>query len=123
MPTIAAAELMSDKKAALDTLAREELGIDPAELGGNPPTAAATSFALFSAGAIFPVLPFLWLQGTQAIALSIGLSAAALCAIGLLTSLFNGRSPWFSAVRQIVFGCVAASVTYGIGSLLGVSLS
>lgn len=123
MPTIAAAELMSDKKAALDTLAREELGIDPAELGGNPPTAAATSFALFSAGAIFPVLPFLWLQGTQAIALGIGLSAAALCAIGLLTSLFNGRSPWFSAVRQIVFGCVAASVTYGIGSLLGVSLS
>ncbi|HXW73895.1 MAG TPA: VIT1/CCC1 transporter family protein [Steroidobacteraceae bacterium] len=118
-----AAEIMSDKNAALDTLAREELGIDPAELGGNPLAAAITSFALFSAGAIFPILPFIWLRGMQAIAVSVGLSAAALCAIGLLTSLFNGRSPWFSAVRQAVFGCVAASVTYGIGSLLGVSLS
>jgi VIT1/CCC1 family predicted Fe2+/Mn2+ transporter len=118
-----AAELMSDKKAALDTLAREELGIDPQELGGNALAAAATSFALFSLGAIFPVAPFLFLQGTRAIGTSIALSAAALCAIGLLTSLFNGRSPWFSAARQAVFGCAAAAITYGIGSLLGVSLS
>jgi VIT1/CCC1 family predicted Fe2+/Mn2+ transporter len=118
-----AAELMRDKKAALDTLAREELGIDPAELGGNPLSAAATSFALFSAGAIFPVLPFLWLQGTAAIAASVAASAAALCAIGLLTSLFNGRGSWFSALRQTAFGCAAAAVTYGIGAALGVSLS
>jgi len=118
-----AAGLMSDKQAALDTLAREELGIDPGELGGNPLTAAATSFVLFSAGAIFPVVPYLWLQGVRAIAFSIALSAAALCAIGLLTSLFNGRSPWFSALRQVAFGCVAAAVTYGVGSLLGVSLA
>lgn len=118
-----AAELMSNNKAALDTLAREELGIDPAELGGNPLSAAATSFALFSLGAIVPVLPFVWLHGTAAIATSLGLSAAALCGIGVLTSLFNGRSPWFSAARQAVFGCAAAAVTYGTGSLLGVSLS
>jgi vacuolar iron transporter family protein len=118
-----AAELMSDKKAALDTLAREELGIDPTELGGNPLSAAATSFALFSAGAIFPVIPFVWLHGLAAIVTSIAASATALCVIGLLTSLFNGRSPWFSAARQAVFGCAAAAVTYGIGSLLGVSLS
>src|SRR5579863_2597741 len=63
-----AAELMSDKKAALDTLAREELGIDPAELGGDPLSAAATSFALFSAGAIFPAAPFIWLHGWSAVA-------------------------------------------------------
>ena len=118
-----AAELMSDKSAALDTLAREELGIDPQELGGNALAAAATSFALFSLGAIFPVAPFFFLQGSEAIWTSIALSAAALCASGLLTSLFNGRSPWFSAARQIVFGCAAAAITYGIGSFLGVSLS
>jgi VIT1/CCC1 family predicted Fe2+/Mn2+ transporter len=118
-----AAELMSNKGAALDTLAREELGVDPQELGGNAVAAAATSFALFSLGAIFPVTPFLVLQGTRAIAISIILSAAALCGIGLLTSLFNGRSPWFSAARQTLFGCAAAAITYGIGSLLGVSLS
>jgi vacuolar iron transporter family protein len=118
-----AAELMSDQKAALDTLAREELGIDPAELGGNPLAAAATSFALFAAGAVFPVIPFVWLHGGPGFATSIAASAAALCGVGLLTSLFNGRSPWFSAARQVVFGCAAAAVTYGLGLLFGVSLS
>jgi len=118
-----AIELMRDKKAALDTLAREELGIDPTELGGNPWSAAATSFALFSAGAIFPVAPFVWMHGTRAIATSIAASAAALGTIGLLTSLFNGRGAWFSASRQVLFGCAAAAVTYGIGAALGVSLS
>ena len=118
-----AAELMSDKKAALDTLAREELGIDPTDPGGNPLSAAAMSFVLFSVGAIFPVLPFIWLQGRPAILTSIAASVAALCAVGLLTSLFNGRSPAFSAARQAVFGCAAAALTYGIGALLGVSLS
>lgn len=118
-----AAELMRDKKAALDTLAREELGIDPAELGGNPWSAAVTSFALFSAGAIFPVLPFIWLQGRGAVLVGIAASATALCGIGVATSLFNGRSPLFSAARQVLFGCAAAAVTYGVGALLGVSLS
>lgn len=118
-----AAELMSNKSAALDTLAREELGIDPGDLGGSPLSAATMSFALFSAGAIFPVLPFIWLHGRPAFFMSIAASVAALCAVGLLTSLFNGRSPAFSAARQVVFGCAAAAVTYGIGALLGVSLS
>jgi vacuolar iron transporter family protein len=118
-----AAGLMRNKKAALDTLAREELGIDPTELGGNPGSAAATSFALFSAGAIFPVLSFVWMTGMPAILTSVVASAVALCGMGLLTSLFNGRSPWFSAARQAVFGCAAAAVTYAIGSVLGVSLS
>jgi VIT1/CCC1 family predicted Fe2+/Mn2+ transporter len=118
-----AAELMRDKKGALDTLAREELGIDPAELGGNPWSAAATSFALFCCGAIFPIAPFLWMQNRGAVVASIGASALALGAIGALTSLFNGRSPAFSAARQVIFGCLAAAITYSIGRLLGVSLS
>lgn len=115
--------MMRDRKAALDTLAREELGLDPAELGGNPLSAAGTSLALFASGAIFPVLPFLWLHGLPAIATSIAASALALGAMGVLTSLFNGRNPGFSAARQVVFGCAAAAVTYGIGALLGISLS
>ena len=114
---------MQDKKGALDTLAREELGIDPTELGGNPWSAAATSFGLFSAGAIFPVAPFFWLSGHSAMGASVGASAAVLAAVGMLTSLFNGRPPWYSAARQLIFGCLAAGVTYGIGALLGTSLS
>ena len=118
-----AAELMRNKKGALDTLAREELGIDPAELGGNPWSAAATSFALFSAGAIFPIVPFLWMSEQGAIAASVGASALALATIGALTSLFNGRSAAYSAARQAIFGCLAAAIMYGAGRLLGVSLS
>jgi VIT1/CCC1 family predicted Fe2+/Mn2+ transporter len=118
-----AAALMKNKRAALDTLAREELGIDPTELGGNAASAALTSFALFSLGAAFPVLPFFLTHGTQAIIGSIVASALALGGVGILTSLFNGRSPWFSAARQVVFGCLAAAVTYGAGAALGVSLS
>ena len=118
-----AAQVMQDKKGALDTLAREELGIDPSELGGNPWSAAATSFALFSAGAIFPVVPFIWMHGIAAVGASAAASGLMLCAVGMLTSLFNGRSPWYSAARQLLFGCLAAAVTYGIGAALGRSLS
>jgi VIT1/CCC1 family predicted Fe2+/Mn2+ transporter len=118
-----AAGLMRDKQAALDTLAREELGIDPSELGGNPWSAAGFSFALFAVGAIVPVLPFLFIKGVTATAASILLSALGLAAIGVVTSLFSGRGPVFSSVRQVAVGCAAAAVTYGIGRVLGVSLS
>ena len=119
----AAAQIMQDKRGALDTLVREELGIDPAELGGNPWRAAATSFVLFAAGAIFPVIPFFWMRGPWAIWGSALASGAVLCAVGMLTSLFNGRGPWYSAFRQLIFGCLAAGATYGVGVVLGTSLS
>ncbi|HKU15478.1 MAG TPA: VIT1/CCC1 transporter family protein [Steroidobacteraceae bacterium] len=118
----AAAQIMQDKDAALDTLAREELGINPDELGGNPWSAAGTSFALFGAGALFPILPFLW-SGSTAVVASAVLSALALAGIGVLTSLFNGRTAGYSALRQVVFGCTAAAVTFAVGRVLGVSLS
>jgi VIT1/CCC1 family predicted Fe2+/Mn2+ transporter len=118
-----AEQMMKDKKGALDTLAREELGIDPAELGGNAWSAAATSFALFSAGAIFPVAPFFWMHGRWAIAASALASAVVLGVIGMLTSLFNGRNPGYSALRQLIFGSLAAAATYGIGAALGTTLS
>jgi vacuolar iron transporter family protein len=118
-----AAQIMRDKKKALDTLTREELGIDPAELGGNPWSAAGVSFCLFSLGAFFPVLPFLWAQGSAAIAQCVAFSAFGLAAVGVFTSLFNGRGAAFSALRQIVIGLIAAAFTFGAGRLLGVSIS
>jgi VIT1/CCC1 family predicted Fe2+/Mn2+ transporter len=118
-----ASQMMRDKDKALDTLTREELGLDPAELGGNPWSAAGVSFCLFSVGAIFPTMPFLWTHGFSAIAQCIVLSAVALASIGVFTSLFNGRSAAFSALRQVLIGLVAAAFTFGVGRLLGVSVS
>jgi VIT1/CCC1 family predicted Fe2+/Mn2+ transporter len=117
-----AKELMSNKETALDTLTREELGIDPDELGGSPWSAAAASFGLFAAGANFPVIAFFWLDGAAALVTSLALSGVALALIGAGTSLFTGRSFAFSAMRQLLTGYAAAGVTYGIGRLVGVSL-
>lgn len=118
-----AAQLISRKDTALDTLVREELGIDPHELGGSPWSAAATSFLLFAFGAIFPVAPYFVLGGWTAAVASLLLSGAVLAAIGAGTSLFTGRSVAFSAFRQLSIGYVAAAITFGIGRLVGVSLS
>ena len=117
-----AERLMSNKSTALDTLVREELGIDPDELGGSAWAAGGTSFCLFAAGAIFPVAPFFSLSGIPALAASIVASGIALALIGAGTSLFTGRSLLFSAGRQLAIGFAAAAVTFGIGKLAGVSL-
>ena len=116
-------KLLSDKNTALDTLVREELGIDPAELGGSAWGAAGTSFLLFSFGAIFPVAPYFFLSGWSALIVSLALSGAALAGIGLGTSLFTGRGAIFSAMRQVLIGFAAAGVTYGVGALVGVNLA
>jgi VIT1/CCC1 family predicted Fe2+/Mn2+ transporter len=117
-----AARLMADEKTALDTLLREELGLDPDEIGDSPWAAAGWSFCLFAAGAIVPVFPFFFLSGLPAVFVSLGAGAAALAAIGAGTSLFTGRSAAFSAFRQIVIGLLAAAVTYGVGALMGVAI-
>lgn len=116
-------KLLSDKSTALDTLVREELGIDPDEFGGSAWGAAGTSFLLFSFGAIFPVAPYFFLSGWSALIVSLALSGLALVGIGLGTSLFTGRSAVFSAMRQLLIGFAAAGVTYGVGALVGVSLA
>jgi VIT1/CCC1 family predicted Fe2+/Mn2+ transporter len=118
-----AERLLSNKETALDTLAREELGIDPEELGGSAWQAGMWSFLLFSAGAIVPVAPFILLTGRTAFVASLAASAVALMAIGMGTSLFTGRSALFSAMRQLAIGAAAAAVTYGVGAAVGVSLS
>ncbi len=115
--------IMADQTTALDTLAREELGIDPTDLGGSPWVAAVTSFALFAAGAILPVLPFFAFQGPTAVALSMVLGVVGLTVLGAGATLFTGRSVWFSAARQVAIGLGAAAVTFGVGHLLGVNLS
>jgi vacuolar iron transporter family protein len=118
-----AEKLMSNKDTALDTLVREELGIDPDELGGSAWTAAASSFFLFSVGAVFPVAPFLFLQGWMAVIASLIASGVALALIGAGTSLFTGRGIGFSAMRQLLVGYAAAAITYAIGMLAGVTLA
>ena len=115
--------LMANKDTALDTLAREELGIDPEELGGSAWAAAGSSFALFALGAVFPVAPFFWFDGLAGVMASVVLSGLALMAIGAGTSLFTGRSVAFSAARQLVGGLAAAAITYGIGRLIGVAVT
>jgi len=115
--------LIDNKTVALDTLVREELGIDPEELGGSAWTAAGSSALLFSLGAIFPVAPFLLAGGTAAVAASVLLSGAALFLIGAGTSFFTGRGLVFSGLRQLAIGFAAAAVTYGIGSLIGVAIA
>jgi VIT1/CCC1 family predicted Fe2+/Mn2+ transporter len=117
-----AERLLSDQATALATLAREELAIDPAELGGSAWEAAATSFTLFAVGAIVPVLPFLWLSGNAAVIVSAAASAAGLFAIGAAITLFTGRGVLFSGLRQVLVGAAAAALTYSLGRLLGVTL-
>jgi VIT1/CCC1 family predicted Fe2+/Mn2+ transporter len=108
--------------SALNTLAREELGIDPDELGGSATAAAATSFSLFSLGAIVPVIPFIILTGITAVGVSLLLSGLALFGIGAGITLLTGRSVLFSGTRQVIFGFAAAAITFGIGRAIGVSL-
>ncbi|HXC14894.1 MAG TPA: VIT1/CCC1 family protein [Stellaceae bacterium] len=118
-----AERLIANKKIALDTLVREELGIDPNELGGSAWTAASTSFMLFAIGAIFPVAPYFGLVGLAALAASLAASAVALFLIGAGTSLFTGRGVLFSGARQLVVGLAAAGVTFGVGRLIGVAVA
>ncbi len=117
-----ARQMMANKKTALDTLVREELGIDPDSLGGSAWTASISSFLLFSLGAVFPVAPFLVLGGREAVIASLVASGVALAAIGAGTSLFTGRGIGFSATRQLLIGYAAAAITYAIGMLAGVTL-
>jgi VIT1/CCC1 family predicted Fe2+/Mn2+ transporter len=118
-----AQRLIADKKTALDTLVREELGIDPDTLGGSAWVAAATSFLLFALGAIFPVAPYFALAGIPALIASLAASGAALMLIGAGTALFTGRGIWFSGARQLAVGFLAAGVTFALGRLIGTAIA
>jgi VIT1/CCC1 family predicted Fe2+/Mn2+ transporter len=117
-----ASALMRDDDVALDTLAREELGLDPGELG-SPWGAALSSFVSFALGALVPVLPYLAGTGRLALPLSALLSAVALFGVGAGVSLFTGRGVLLSGLRMLGIGAGAALVTYAVGSALGVAIS
>jgi VIT1/CCC1 family predicted Fe2+/Mn2+ transporter len=114
--------LMRDKDVALDTLVREELGLDPDELG-SPSGAAISSFLSFSIGALIPVLPYLFLAGLSAFAVSAALSAVSLFGVGAGVSLLTGRGVLFSGTRMLLIGAAAAGVTYLVGMLIGVTVA
>ncbi len=118
-----AARLIASPENALDTLAREELGVDPEELGGSAWEAAFASFFLFALGAIVPVSPFLFLSGTAAVAASLAVSGLALFGIGAAITLMTGKGVLASGTRQVLFGLGAAALTFLIGRLLGVTLA
>lgn len=108
--------------SALETLAREELGIDPAELGGSAYVAAGTSFAMFAVGAVLPLIPLLFTSGGTAVVLSAVTSGVALFGIGALITVITGQSALRAGLRQLAIGIAAAAITYGVGRLVGVAL-
>jgi len=113
--------IMADPDVALDTLAREELGLNPGDLG-SPWTAAISSFLAFAVGALVPLLPFVFATGTAGLVTSAAVSALALATVGATISVFTGRPAWRSALRMVVIGGGAAAATYLIGSVVGVTL-
>jgi VIT1/CCC1 family predicted Fe2+/Mn2+ transporter len=118
-----AADVMQNISTAHEVLITEELGINPEELKGSAMEAALYSFFLFAIGAIIPVAPFFFLTGYTAILVSVGMSAIGLFLIGAAITLFTGKSVWFSGFRQVLFGLLAAAITFGIGKLIGVSIT
>lgn len=112
--------LMQDPGRALDTLSREELGLNPDELG-SPWVAAISSFSAFTAGAVLPLLPFLF-GLDDGLAVSIALTAVGLFTVGASMSLFTGRRALFSGLRMLGIGGAAGLATYFIGAWLGVTL-
>jgi VIT1/CCC1 family predicted Fe2+/Mn2+ transporter len=116
-----ASQILSNPQTAIDTLAREELGLDPSSLG-SPWSAAFSSFAAFAGGALIPVLPFVLMRGPAAIGVSAGLCGMALFLVGALISVFTGRNPVASGLRMVAIGALAATVTFLTGKLLGVSV-
>jgi VIT1/CCC1 family predicted Fe2+/Mn2+ transporter len=115
--------IIGSADGALETLAREELGIDPDELGGSAWAAAGTSFLLFAGGAIVPVIPLFFAGGVRAAIYSAVLSAIAMFIIGAGTTLFTGRNILVSGLRQLAIGVAAAAVTFGLGELIGVAVT
>lgn len=117
-----ASELSRDPELALQTHAREELGIDPDALG-SPWMAALSSFVTFALGALVPLLPWLFSGGTGAVWASVGLGAVAAVGVGAAVARFTGRSRFWTALRQLLIAASAAGFTFAIGRIVGVGVS
>jgi VIT1/CCC1 family predicted Fe2+/Mn2+ transporter len=116
-----AQRMIADPEHALDTLAREELGLNPDELG-SPIGAAASSFISFATGALLPLAPFLIAPATGALPAAIGVTAVALFAVGATLSLFTGRNAVYSGMRMLALGAVAGGVTFAVGRIFGITV-
>lgn len=113
--------LISDPERALDTLAREELGLNPQDLGSGW-LAATASFVAFAIGAAIPLLPFLWRHAAHSLEWTIAMTLLALFGTGATASLFTGKSTWLSGLRMVSIGVFAAGATYLVGRLFGTAL-
>jgi len=114
--------IMSDRTVALDTLVREELGLDPDALG-SPWAAAFSSLLTFALGALVVVIPYLITGGAAAFGATVALAVLAMAGVGAGLGVLNGRSPARGALRQVGAGVLAAGVTFGVGALIGVRTS
>lgn len=114
--------VMADPEIAVDLMARQELGLDPDELG-SPWAAASSSFLTFSLGALIPIVPYLLPLDGLRLPASVVLSGLALLAVGATTARLSERPALFGAFRMLLIGAVAAGVTYAIGYALGVSMA
>ena len=118
-----ARSLLGNPDHALDVLAREELGLNPDDLG-SPLGAASSSFLAFALGAVIPLAPFLiGLPAHSVMGWTIGVTAIALAAVGMLISLFTGRNAWLGAARMVAIGGGAGVIAWLVGSWLGVALA
>ena len=113
-----AERMMENPEVALEIHAREELGVDPGELG-NPLQTAISSFLTFAVGAVLPLLPWLFSGGTGTLVASVAVAAVASLVVGGVLSIFTGRSWAWAAVRQLLISGAAAGVTYSIGVVIG----
>lgn len=116
-----AGQVMEDPELALDLMARQELGLDPDELG-SPWGAALSSFGAFAVGALLPVLPFVLLGNGLALMTAVVLCGLALALVGGTAARLSGRPAIFGGLRMLLIGAASAAVTYGIGKLFGVSM-
>jgi VIT1/CCC1 family predicted Fe2+/Mn2+ transporter len=118
-----AEDIMKDKEKAYEVLVKEELGINVEDLKGSAIEAAGFSFFLFAIGAIIPVIPFIFTSGFRAITFSVILSGLGLFFIGAVITLFTNKNIWYSGFRQVLFGLLAAAITFTIGHIIGVSVT
>ena len=118
---IIASALMADPNQALDTMVREELGLNPQDLG-SPWLAAISSLLAFALGALIPIIPILFSSGNISIVFSAIFSSTALFIVGGIVSVASGRNTFLGATRMLLAGTLAATFTYGVGYLLGISI-
>lgn len=117
-----ARKMVANPEVGLDTLAREELGLNPDELG-SPWLAAVSSFLAFAIGGVIPLLPYLVAGAECVLQVSVGITALALFGVGATLSLFTGRNGWWGGLRMLLIGGAAGMLTYMMGNLLGAGIA